>query len=233
MHQVFRVFAQQVGLQNVRGILPESIDIFLNQAIEQFVQEVIAKESADRGGRVRTSRGYINTKSEDTSISSINALRTLYKNLKVKAIVGTISDDSVNENVPYKQHLNVNDAMYYTAFSIRYGDKGKQYDCRIIEADELENTLNDYCNGASFDYPICAIYADANGDTYADIYAGSKTNKIYDITIKYFERPRRVSLGYSDKPTINCNLPEYTHNTIVRIAAKLFLESVRATSNHQ
>ena len=68
-------------MQNVRGILPESIDIFLNDAIEQYVQSVIAKESTGGANRVRTSRGYVNVGSSDKSISSINALRGLYKNI--------------------------------------------------------------------------------------------------------------------------------------------------------
>ena len=33
MHNVFRTLGQQMGMQLNRGILPESIDIYLNEAI--------------------------------------------------------------------------------------------------------------------------------------------------------------------------------------------------------
>ena len=33
MHQLFRVVGQQMGMQTIRAILPEEIDVFLNMAI--------------------------------------------------------------------------------------------------------------------------------------------------------------------------------------------------------
>ncbi len=226
MHQVFRTIAQQVGMQNVRGILPESIDIFLNDVIEQYVQSVIAKESINVANRVRTNRGYVSVGSSDKSISSINALRGLYKNIVLtKEYKPKKADGSY-----VRQYLSIPEVMLYTAFAVNYEDGGRRYDCRIIEADELENTLNDYCNGASFDYPLCSVYSDVKGKNYIDIYTGNTKKEIHDVVVKYFERPRKVCFGYADKPTIDCNLPDYTHNTIVRIAAKQYLESVNATS---
>ena len=38
MHNVFRTLGQQMGMQLNRGILPESIDIYLNEAIIEKVQ---------------------------------------------------------------------------------------------------------------------------------------------------------------------------------------------------
>ena len=228
MHQTFRVYAQQVGMQNVRAILPESIDIFINDAIGQYVQQVVIRENSSSGGRVRTSHGYVNSKSSDQPISSLNALRTLYKTINL-----TIEKPSGEQSsMPY---LNVpllaQDVMFYTAFSISYG-RNKYYDCRIIEPDELENTLNDYCNGASFDYPICSVYADVNGKNYLNIYADKNTNKISNLVIKYFEEPAKVCFGYVDRPKTDCNLPTYTHATIVRLAARLFRESIHSANNN-
>lgn len=39
MHSAFRTIGQQMGLQLVRGILPESIDVFLNDVIQEKVQQ--------------------------------------------------------------------------------------------------------------------------------------------------------------------------------------------------
>ena len=228
MHQTFRVYAQQVGMQNVRGILPESIDIFLNDAIGQYVQQVVMRENSSSGGRVRTSRGYVNTKSTDQPVSSLNALRTLYKTITIP-INKSADEDSDKSCV--RISLIAKNVMFYTAFSISYG-RNKKYDCRIIEPDELENTLNDYCNGASFDYPICSVYADVNGENYLEIYAGKHTNKVSTLVIKYFEEPAKVCLGYVDKPKTDCNLPTYTHPAIVRLAARLFRESIHSINNN-
>ena len=40
MHVIFRQFAQQMGMQNVRAILPEQIDLLLNTAIIDVVNEM-------------------------------------------------------------------------------------------------------------------------------------------------------------------------------------------------
>ena len=41
MHIMFRQLAQQMGMQNVRAILPEQIDLLLNTAIIDVVNEII------------------------------------------------------------------------------------------------------------------------------------------------------------------------------------------------
>lgn len=44
MHNEFRTFGQVMGLQLVRGILPESIDVYLNAAINETVRNIISKK---------------------------------------------------------------------------------------------------------------------------------------------------------------------------------------------
>ena len=46
MHNEFRTFGQVMGLQLVRGILPESIDVYLNAAINETVRNIISKNVA-------------------------------------------------------------------------------------------------------------------------------------------------------------------------------------------
>ena len=41
MHQYFRVYGEQMGLELIRNILPEEIDIYLNTAINEKVREVL------------------------------------------------------------------------------------------------------------------------------------------------------------------------------------------------
>ena len=41
MHVMFRQYAQQMGMQNVRAILPEQIDLLLNTSQMDMVNQII------------------------------------------------------------------------------------------------------------------------------------------------------------------------------------------------
>ena len=43
MHIMFRQLVQQMGMQNVRAILPEQIDLLLNTAIVDVINEIIKR----------------------------------------------------------------------------------------------------------------------------------------------------------------------------------------------
>lgn len=70
MHVAFRQYAQQMGMQNVRAILPEQIDILLNQSIMDTVNQLIRENIGVTNDRVIT---------DNSKIGQINAFRTLYK----------------------------------------------------------------------------------------------------------------------------------------------------------
>lgn len=69
MHVMFRQFAQQMGLQNTRAILPEQIDLLLNTSISDTVNDII-----------RTNIGITNDRvvSDNSKIGQINDLKGLY-----------------------------------------------------------------------------------------------------------------------------------------------------------
>ena len=69
MHVWFRQNAQQMGLQNVRAILPEQIDLLLNTSIYDIVNQIIQQNIGITNDRVIT---------DNSKIGQINALRTLY-----------------------------------------------------------------------------------------------------------------------------------------------------------
>ena len=202
MHQYFRVFAQQMGMQLVRAILPEEIDVYINSAIIDKVKEVVLSNTHTQfNDRVSI---------QDNPISPINYIRTLYK-IEEKSIIGNIAD--------------LPKAMYYTSFSVQYNNDNKFYGCRLIETDKLENTLNDYCNGASYDYPICSIYNNNNKDIIK-VYSGNKKANL--ISIKYIANPAKVDYNNN----ISCDLPEYTHNDIVQLACQKYFISVGSTTHN-
>ena len=70
MHVMFRQFAQQMGMQNVRAILPEQIDLLINTSIGDTVNQLIASSIGATNDRIIT---------DNSKILQINSLKTLYK----------------------------------------------------------------------------------------------------------------------------------------------------------
>ena len=112
MHVWFRQYAQQMGMQNVRAILPEQIDNLINTSIKDTIDEVINKSVGTTNDRVIT---------DNAKLANINALRTLYK---VKTIpVGDTKKVSEYGNNPYSfSSGSIGEVLYFVDFSIRYSD---------------------------------------------------------------------------------------------------------------
>ena len=204
MHTAFRVMGQQMGLQNMRNILPAEIDVFLNAAIVDETRKAILSN--------------VNTAFKDkvtvqkNTVSPINFVRTLYA---VKYV------DTENSN---EFDMDEDDVMYFTSIFVKYDITGKLYNCRLIEPDELANTLNDYCNGASFDYPIVSMSVWGTQKSWV-IY--NNNEKIATMAIvNYIKKPTIVSYNNN----VDCDLPEYTHQQIVESAINKFFNSLNNTS---
>lgn len=112
MHVWFRQYAQQMGMQNVRAILPEQIDNLINTSTKDIIDEVINRNVGTTNDRVIT---------DNAKLANINALRTLYK---VKTVV--IADS--NPIASYGNDAFVFDSsvigktLYFVDFAIRYCD---------------------------------------------------------------------------------------------------------------
>ena len=76
MHVIFRQFAQQMGMQNVRAILPEQIDLLINTSISDIVNRIIQTNIGVTNDRVIT---------DNSKVGQANALRTLYKVTNVES----------------------------------------------------------------------------------------------------------------------------------------------------
>lgn len=211
MHEMFRTVGQQVGMQDVRGILPESIDVFLNMAIVEKTRSIVMEN---------TKTAFPNRVSiQNNFVSPINALRTLYRRKEI-----TITD--VTKDIQLSQLDNV---FLYTSFAIRY-DNDSEYKCRFIDGDKLEETLNDVLNGASWDYPICSMFNNEKGSEYLKIFINSESHKPNAIIVKYIANPAVVKYSKNEAERVNCDLPDYLHGEIVELAVSKFFKSVAATS---
>lgn len=227
MHVMFRELAQQMGMQTVRAILSEDIDTCLNIAVNDYIKKVIADNVKMSGNN----KIYI----DNAKVGQINALNTLIDKLEFNTI--NIDEDL---NI-FTSSVNGDNVFLIMSGSVYYENKFGGYAARLIDSDYLYQTLNDFCNRATFDYPIISF--NGNDDT---TQRNIKINIFTDDqskNINTHKRPLKVILNIIKKPNvityiddtseanINCNLPEFTHIDIVKAASELYLRSVVSTSN--
>lgn len=205
MHKLFRSLGQQMGMQQIRAVLPSTIDMFLNTIINYKVRSLLFRNTnVDFESRIIVRR---------EEIVPINAFRTLYTEYKESVASGTII------SMPA-------DTMVLLGVAIQYAANGTRYGCRLIDNVELENTLNDYCNGPYKEHPIANLYTNK-----VRLYFGDYTPSNYDAFVKYIKYPNKVYLD-ENNPTnnVDCDLPEYLHTEIVDDAVKKFFESIGYTT---
>ena len=240
MHNTFRVFGQQMGLQLNRGILPESIDAYINNAITERVR-------AELFSGVHTVLQE-NAGVQASTMSTVNSLRTLYKTYRIRNDF-TLEDRHVGTQYltylysgvngyhilniptyPIKETVgnHIITPMMYLGFSVEYDDNslGNPTSCRLIGADVLETTLRDYCNGASKDSPIAVLLNGDEGHDQLHLYINSKNTIVKYLNIKYVKTPNVVKYDIDISKCVNCDPPEYLHFDIVENAVMKFYKSL-------
>lgn len=246
MHVWFRQYAQQMGMQNVRAILPEQIDLLINSSITDTINQIITQNIGVTNDRIIT---------DNSKIGQINALRSLYKVKTVQAIpansgtsspaVPFIKGDETHILRIYADIKNfdnggsgstgVFDYLYLVDLAINYSDLitptsspnilTNYFPVRLIDDAYLADTLNDFVLRPRLRTPIAVIYNDQ-----LDIYIDNLTdNKLpeglnpYKLRVSYIAKPAivayRSDLGGTD---IDCNLPEYMHVDILKHAVDLY-----------
>lgn len=216
MHQSFRVLAQEMNMEYSRNILPSEIDELLNLSINEKVREVLASNV----GIVYQDRISV----QDNPISPISYLRTLYREISL--------DYNEENNTISIHNSNGYDVMFYFTFLVSYTDNpNKYFKCRFIEPDRIQETLNDFCIGASYNFPIVEfVKHDRTSETDSDVFTfhiGNDNKTLSKLKIKYLKNPAKVSY---DK-NISCDLPVYTHSDIVQTACQKYFNSIGYTNN--
>ena len=212
MHSMFRTIGQMKGMQNIRGILPEEIDDYLNAAIIGFCREVLASGSATQYPDKVSQR--------DNQIVPYNALRTLYDETPKQ-----VGQSLINEH--YTLNLT-NAGTEYLAIigaDVNYSANGRRYQCRIVEPTKIGYLLNDYCNRPTKTEPFCVIDSDVSQKAEFHIYTDK--NVPYQCFVHTINMPKIVS----EANKVDCDLPAYVHQEIVERAVQKFFTSVGATTH--
>ena len=235
MHVWFRQYAQQMGMQTVRGILPEQIDILINTSISDYTNQLIAAHIS-----LTNDRGII----DNSKLGQVNALRALYKvtTLTLAPQVATPVEDDADGLVKIAKFIKVGDngstfdPMHLVSLAVNYtkGDKTTSlFPVSIIDDRYLANTLNDNTLAPRVEAPIAVIYGGV-----LDLYFGkeyAKGNKRLNsdslvpktLRVSYLEYPNKVKYTGVDATDVACNLPASTHVDILKHAVDLYTISVR------
>lgn len=244
MHVWFRQYAQQMGMQNVRAILPEQIDLLINTSITDTINEIIKTNIGVTNDRVIT---------DNSKIGQINALSTLYKVLEVNAKPYDKASGEVqsrlqpftkqSETFIFRQSANIAglkgegtfEYLFLTDLAINYTDKSNSivtnyFPVRIIDDAFLADVLNDFILRPRVRTPIAVVY-----NNKIDLYIDNYTNKIElpqglqpnTLRVSYVAKPAKVRYAEDlGGENVDCDMPEYLHVDILKHAVDLWRISV-------
>lgn len=242
MHKMFRQYAQQMGMQNVRAILPEQIDLFINNSISDTINQVITQNIGITNDRVI---------SDASKLNQINALKSLYKVWKGNISAATVKGkEKTNYIISFQLSLNnfkttgsyTDDNVSSTAISFLYAvDLSINYKktdfvtnvfpVRIIDDQFVADVVNDFVLAPKMRSPVASIHdnlielyidkADSKpGDKQPFTFKGVSIN---ELRFSYIAKPAIVKFAEDvDGTNVNCDLPEYMHVDIVKHAVELY-----------
>lgn len=185
MHKMFRNYAQQMGMQNVRAILPSQIDLLLNNSISDTVNQVITQNIGSTSDRVIT---------DNSKLNQVNALKSLYKVWKAKVQLPTAKTNYIASYILPLDNFGIaseakattikkGDNVYATPGSVDNGKPNKieyfflvdlsidyvkaeggssfttnVFPIRLIDDQYLSDVINDFVMAPSLRSPVATIH---------------------------------------------------------------------------
>lgn len=246
MHVWFRQYAQQMGMQNVRAILPEQIDNLINTATEDTVDEVINRNVGTTNDRIIT---------DNAKLANINALRNLYRVFTLDVQDGdSLTYYNSDEHEKYTIAANaLPDYRYIVDFSIKYAKSNSEgwnsftrwFPIRVIDDSYLADAINDFVLAPRARSPILVTYGKVlkQGTAFVeqppqfDIYFGDNVEgsvtgalQIYQIRISYIKQPNKVAyLTDIGGTNVNSDLPEQLQIPMLKHAVDLYRISIQGS----
>ena len=242
MHKMFRQYAQQMGMQNVRAILPEQIDLLINNSISDTINQVITQNIGITNDRVI---------SDASKLNQVNALKSLYKVWKGSISAATVKGkEKTNYIISFQLPLNnfktngnyTDDNVSSTAISFLYAvDLSINYKktdfvtnifpVRIVDDQFVADVVNDFVLAPKMRSPVASIH-----DNLIELYIDKADSKpennqpftfkgvsINELRFSYIAKPAIVRFAEDvDGTNVDCDLPEYMHVDIVKHAVELY-----------
>lgn len=248
MHVWFRQYAQQMGMQNVRAILPEQIDLLINSSITDTINQIITQNIGITNDRVIT---------DNSKLGQINALRSLYNVILVNAnpVSNTSEQNVANPFVrgeetqifTIKADINNFDTnfkyLYLVDLAINYKTKENSgiiggnlnsiitnyFPVRLIDDAYLADTINDFVLKPRLRTPVAVVYNNKLDIYIDDAVLTELPNNLnpYKLRVSYIAKPAVVAYKQDLGGTnVDCDLPEYMHVDILKHAVDLYRISI-------
>ena len=242
MHKMFRQYAQQMGMQNVRAILPEQIDLLINNSISDTINQVITQNIGITNDRVI---------SDASKLNQINALKSLYKVWKGSIANATIKGkEKTNYIISFQLPLlnfktngnytedNISSTsisfLYAVDLSINYKKADfitNVFPIRIVDDQFVADVVNDFVLAPKMRSPVASIH-----DNLIELYIDKADEKpsssqpfkfngvsINELRFSYIAKPAIVKFAEDvDGTNVDCDLPEYMHVDIIKHAVELY-----------
>ena len=242
MHKMFRQYAQQMGMQNVRAILPEQIDLLINNSISDTINQVITQNIGITNDRVI---------SDASKLNQINALKSLYKVWKGSISEATVKGkEKTNYIISFQlplinfkttgSYTDNNDPstainfLYAVDLSINYKKTDfvtNVFPVRIVDDQFVADVVNDFVLAPKMRSPVASIH-----DNLIELYIDKSDAKpedgqaftfkgvsINELRFSYIAKPAIVRFAEDvDGTNVDCDLPEYMHVDIVKHAVELY-----------
>lgn len=242
MHKMFRQYAQQMGMQNVRAILPEQIDLLINNSISDTINQVITQNIGITNDRVI---------SDASKLNQINALKSLYKVWKGSISEATVKGkEKTNYIISFQlplinfkttgSYIDDNDSsiainfLYAVDLSINYKKTDfvtNVFPVRIVDDQFVADVVNDFVLAPKMRSPVASIH-----DNLIELYIDKSDAKpedgqaftfrgvsINELRFSYIAKPAIVRFAEDvDGTNVDCDLPEYMHVDIVKHAVELY-----------
>ena len=213
---MFRELGQQMGIQTTRAIFSENIDICINAAIDDITRSTI-RQNIGASFQDKVQR-------DNAKVSPINGLYTLYTRGEIAE--NAIDGDGTQYN-PFRCTIDSANVYLYTGFDCVYNDNDVR-NCRLIEREQLFDTLYDFCNRPTKSYPIVTVFG-SDADLLLNVYTGQTKSPIRprNIIYTYIKKPNVVLLDEENSDNnVNCDLPDYRHHDVVMAAINFYLQSL-------
>lgn len=226
MHKMFRQYAQQMGMQNVRAILPEQIDLLINNSISHTINQVITQNIGITNDRVI---------SDASKLNQVNALKSLYKVWKCSIADVTIKGKEktsyiisfqlpldcfklkeTGENVytNEKQYVEIKgeqrvtknysiiNFLYVVDLSINYNKTNfvtNLFPVRIIDDQFVADVVNDFVLAPKMRSPVASIH-----DNLIELYIDKADTKPENGQVFTFNGVtiNELRLSYIAKPAV-------------------------------
>lgn len=239
MHKMFLAIGQSKGLDTVRFITNESIDVYLNNALLKKIRSIYYDVASAKYSDKQTL--------QHNPISGTNALKSLYREKNIVIDFYDAYNPAVHIKDGFSLCIDI-DCMfiYYARLTYNRNEEKETYRCRIIDLDSFDDISLDYCNAPSYKYPILTyrqgITFNIDEDTTVN---GLQIDCKYKTTSKPFptsKSPNSIQISYVASPTpisydgvTDSNVddvPDYIYNEVVEIAVNDYFKSIGATSQN-